>query len=151
MIDPTYFDANNDFLSLFLAKLYSSFRKKNKEFHEDRDENKRMKFLKQISLTYEHLKSMTKTKKSEDDVNIESLISLSSAVDLKNDIREVVDAYIDYFNLKDHMLLLRIDDLDLNANQAVGDAGIYQKVFCTTKYSHLNGLKIGSDENSFGQ
>lgn len=142
LIDPTYFDANNDFLSLFLAKLYSSFRKKNKEFHEERDENKKMKFLKQISLTYEHLKSMTKTKKSEDDVNIESLISLSSAVDLKNDIREVVDAYIDYFNLKDHMLLLRIDDLDLNANQAVEMLEYIRKYFVQPNILILMALKL---------
>lgn len=143
LIDPTYFDESNDLLSLFLAKLYHSFQQRNQDSREERDENKRMAFLQQISSTYKHLQWMTKGKKCfDEEVNIESLISLSAAVDLKNDIKEVVDAYIDFFDLKDYMLLLRIDDIDLNAGKAAEMLEYIRKYFVQPNILILVALKM---------
>lgn len=143
LIDPTYFDNSNDLLSLFLAKLYHSFQKRNKKSREDRNENKRMVFLRQISLTYKHLQYMSNEKCcTDEEVNIERLISLSAAVDLKNDIKEVVDAYIDYFDLKDYMLLLRIDDIDLNAKKAGQMLELVRKYFVQPNILIFMALKM---------
>lgn len=142
LIDPTYFDKNNDLLSLFLAKLYLSFQKLNKEKRDDLDENKRMAFLSQIAKTYKHLNAMTKDNCHADEVNIENLVALSSAVDLKQDIREVVDAYIDYFDFGDHMLLLCIDDIDLNASQAVQMLEYIRKYFVQPNILVMMALKL---------
>lgn len=147
LIDPTYFDKNNDLLSLFLAKLYSSFQKRNKERRDDLDENKRMAFLSQITKTYKHLRAMTQENRNScDDSNVESLVTLSAAVDLKQDIRNVVDAFIDYFDLRDHMLLLCIDDIDLNASQAVEMLEYIRKYFVQPNILVLMALKLDQME-----
>lgn len=147
LIDPTYFDKNNDLLSLFLAKLYSSFQKRNKERRDDLDENKKMAFLSQITKTYRHLRAMTQEHRNScDDANVESLVNLSATVDLKQDIRDVVDAFIDYFDLRDHMLLLCIDDIDLNASQAVEMLEYIRKYFVQPNILVLMALKLDQME-----
>lgn len=147
LIDPTYFDKNNDLLSLFLAKLYSSFQKQNKERRDDLDENKKMAFLNQISKTYRHLRAMTQDHcNSCDDTNVEGLVTLSAAVDLKQDIHDAVDTYIDYFDLRDQMLLLCIDDIDLNASQAVEMLEYIRKYFVQPNILVLMSLKLDQME-----
>ena len=146
LIDPTYFDSNNNLLSLFLAKLFAAFREqeenKNKYF-ERRNQEKRNNFLEHLAQAQEKLRLMLGPEYEDGyDNSLEHLSDLSAAVDLKNTIQMVEDDFKDYFDMKDTLLLLRIDDIDLSTDKAAEMAEIIRKYFVQPNMIVLMSVKL---------
>lgn len=65
------------------------------------------------------MRNLLKGKKHEDfEGTLEQLASLAAAVDLKKNIKELVESYLNYFDKQNSFLVLKIDDIDLNTKHA---------------------------------
>lgn len=121
IIDPSYFDETHNIVATMVAKLYKSYQEKTKENHGiccDFDEDRNLTeafFHAQHSLRCLLDKN---TNTSDDFDDIEKLSELSLAVDLKNDIRKLVDSYLKFVKKEGGFLVLSIDDIDLNLSEA---------------------------------
>lgn len=121
IIDPSYFDEHHNIVATMVAKLYKSFKQK-----EDLLDQHKYNFDVHRELT----SAFAKTQKSmrcllENDSNtdyeyddIERLSDLSMAVDLKDDVDELVNQYLRFVNKEGGVLVLSIDDIDLNISEA---------------------------------
>lgn len=141
LIDPSYFDSHHNIISLFLAKLYAKYKSKVKN-DEKINENLKISFLNALTTAQNHAKMLLEKSDSLDMNVIEQLENLSAAVDLKEDLKKLVDAYFDCFGLKDSILLLRIDDIDLNAKEGNIMAEHIRKYFIQSNILVLMALKL---------
>lgn len=142
LIDPSYFDEHHNILSLFLAKLYSTFKKSRAKGFDDANEDKKMRFLKALNFAQRHASLLLEDKPDYITNQVEELECLSAAVDLKRDIRDLVDAYLDYMEQPNSILLLQIDDIDLNASEAGKMAEFIRKYFIQPNILVLIALKM---------
>lgn len=146
LIDPTYFDSNNNLLSLFLAKIYTQFRQmesNRREAQPKRNEKLRNEFLNKLALAQKQLNLMLDDGSKYYGLNsLEHLAELSGAVDLKKSIEEVEDSFMAYFDMKDTLLLLRIDDIDLSTEKAAVMAEIIRKYFIQPNMIVLMAVKM---------
>lgn len=144
LIDPSYFDSTHNVISLFLAKLYGSYKQ-----HIEKcsfnciNEDARSKFLEKLSNAQKHLMQFDQNVKDSNLENsIEQLVSLAAAIDLKRDIRELVDGYNEVLGLKDSILILRIDDIDINTANSAKMAEYIRKYFVQPNMIVLMSLKL---------
>lgn len=146
LIDPTYFDSNNNLLSLFLAKLFAEFSERERQencHYERRNQDKKVAFLEHLGQAQQKLRVMLGTEYDDDFENsLEHLTELSAAVDLKKAIQKVEDDFMDYFDMKDTLLLLRIDDIDLSTDKAAEMAEIIRKYFIQPNMVVLMSVKM---------
>lgn len=152
LIDPAYFDQSHNLISLFLAKLYKSFRKKTEEYEREvrnhfemreLSENIRNKFLDKFRRTQENLYYVMDIIKYDNNRDLlEFVDGLSASVNLKENIKDLVDLYMDYIDMKDSVLILRIDDVDINEQQAGRMAEAIRKYFIQPNILVLLSLKL---------
>ena len=141
LIDPSYFDSHHNIISLFLAKLYAKYKSKVNN-DEKINENLKISFLNALTTAQNHAKMLLEESDSLDMNVIEQLENLSAAVDLKEDLKKLVDAYFECFGLKNSILLLRIDDIDLNAKEGNIMAEHIRKYFIQSNILVLMALKL---------
>lgn len=142
LMDPSYFDSKNNILSLFLAKLYGSFQRLTKH-NDDIKENKKIEFLSSLSRAQKHAQILLG--KENDTLisnKVEELECLSAAVELKEDIKQLVDNFLECLNSHYDILLLRIDDIDLNAKEAGVMSELIRKYFILPNIVVLMALKL---------
>ena len=152
LIDPAYFDQSHNLISLFLAKLYKSFRKKSEEYERDvrnhfeireLSENIRNKFLDKFRRTQENLYYVMDIIKYDNNRDLlEFVDGLSASVNMKENIKDLVDLYMDYIGMKDSILILRIDDVDINEQQAGKMVEAIRKYFIQPNILVLLSLKL---------
>ena len=157
LIDPTYFDSTHNLISLFLAKLHKSFRKRTEENEKqartsydkrELSESARNKFLAQFQKTQEHLYHILGIIKYSDGKDLlEYVDALSASVNLKEDIKELVDIYMEYMEQKDTTLILRIDDIDINEKHAGEMVETMRKYFIQPNILVLISFKLQQLEN----
>lgn len=142
LMDPSYFDSKHNILSLFLAKLYGAYQKFTRQ-RMDIKESKKMEFLTSLTKAQKHAHLLID---AESDVlitnKVEELECLSVAVDLKEDIKELVNNFLECLNFDYKILLLRIDDIDLNAKEAALMAELIRKYFILPNVLVLMALKM---------
>lgn len=137
LIDPSYFDESHNVVSLFLAKLYHQFceiKSRNSTcYTEDEDYRERddQHFLQILSETQKHLMFILNDKDYDEDDTLESLGWLSASIDLRDDIRKLVNAYLQVVlhRREKAFLVLEIDDIDLNTPEASKMAEQIRKYF----------------------
>lgn len=152
LIDPTYFDNAHNLISLFLAKLHKSFREKTAEYERDvrhhydkasLSENTRNLFLDRFRRTQENLYHVMEIIKYDNNQDLlEFVDGLSASVNLKENIKELVDLYLEYIGIKDAVLILRIDDVDINEKQAGRMVEAMRKYFIQPNILVLLSLKL---------
>lgn len=152
LIDPTYFDKTHNLVSLFLAKLYKNFRKRTEEnekqvrtSYDKRafSEHVRNKFLSLFQKTQEHLYHILGIITYSDGKDLlEYVDALSASVNLKEDINELVDLYMEYMEQKDTILILRIDDVDINEKHAAMMVETMRKYFIQPNILVLISFKL---------
>lgn len=146
LMDPSYFDTKHNILSLFLAKLFRAYQKLTKK-SDDIKESKKMEFLTSLTKAQKHAHLLIDAESEVLITNkVEELECLSAAVDLKEDIREVVDNFLECLNSQYQILLLRIDDIDLNAKEAALMAELIRKYFILPNVLVLMALKMNQLE-----
>ncbi len=152
LIDPTYFDNAHNLISLFLAKLHKSFREKTEEYERDvrhhydkagLSENTRNLFIDRFRRTQENLYHVMDIIKYDNNQDLlEFVDGLSASVNLKENIKELVDLYLEYIGIKDAVLILRIDDVDINEKQAGKMVEAMRKYFIQPNILVLLSLKL---------
>ena len=152
LIDPTYFDNAHNLISLFLAKLHKSFLKKSEEYERDVrhtfdksgfSEDTRNRFLDRFRRTQENLYHVMDIIKYDNNQDLlEFVDGLSASINLKENIEKLVDLYLDYIGIKDAVLILRIDDVDINEQQASVMVEAMRKYFIQPNILVLLSLKL---------
>lgn len=112
MLDPAFFDSERNVLSLIVSRLYKTFIKNN----DSTDTDGKRKLLKKFVDVQKELKCLLEDKRDQD--ALEYLVSLSDTVDLKHDLRELINDYLDYMDKGAKKLLILIDDIDLNQERS---------------------------------
>ena len=127
-IDPSFFDANHNIMQLIIGKMYASFRKELKNLHRcrtedmsdfgyDNDKNESTYSLKTaFNNTKKHLKYLDVKPQYEDDNELEELYQLSAGIDLRDSLSNLISIYLRF--MRNEMLIITIDDIDLNTEQA---------------------------------
>ena len=140
-----------------MAKLYKSFRKRTEENEKqvrtssdkrEFSEKLHNKFLGQFQTTQEHLYHLLGYIKYTDGKDLlEYVDALSASVNLKEDINNLVDTYMEYMEQKDTVLILRIDDVDINEQQAGKMVETMRKYFIQPNILVLISFKLQQLEN----
>lgn len=120
LIDPSYFDDKHNILEVILAKLYKNFRKRcEKCCHSERLSNQDQQTLaKSFAKTQNDLKYLVGDVEKQYS-SVEKLQNLSAAVDLREDVHDLIRSYCKILGYGENaILVLEIDDVDLNTSQA---------------------------------
>lgn len=125
IIDPSFFDDKHNILAIIIAKMFARFEKKiNKQSVSDnyKDKQEILELFTKVQKDFEVLFFNNHAQTFSD--NVENLVSLSCAVNLKEDLESLIQKWLAYFakekNAKegDSILLITIDDIDLNTRCA---------------------------------
>lgn len=141
LIDPSFFDSKNNILAIIVAKLFKTFNDLSKKKGNDEDFEARRKLIEKFEETQRNLKCLIEGKNFSDD-DLDQLVSLSSAVDLKKNMFELVAAYLAYMDKQEAVLLVMIDDIDLHTEQAREMAEQIRKYLVQSNVVVLMALKI---------
>ena len=117
LVEPAFFDDEHNVVSLVIASLYDEFCKEDKNL--DKDHEKKLRVAKCFSKVQEELEWMVSKYADNNSDTFEKLTNLANAVKLKQDIKTLVDEFLDFMGYgKEAILLLCIDDIDLNTKCA---------------------------------
>lgn len=147
LIDPSYFDESHNIVAFVVATLYKAFREKDRSNEaKDFDRNCRNELIDAFAHTQRSMRCLLgaggngQGEYESDD--IDSLSSLSSAIDLKDDIHRLVQAYLKFVKKEDGFLVLSIDDIDLNVSEADTMAEQIRKYLVNPKIVILLAAKL---------
>lgn len=116
IIDPSLFSNRDSLVEIIVSNMFRKF-KGNKK---NNDLLKKQALVKQFEKVFEEIKTVNMDKQSifhECNDNIERLMGLSAALDLKEDLKTLIDLYIKYISdecNKKQFLVVSIDDIDMN-------------------------------------
>lgn len=142
MIDPSFFDEEHNILSLFIARLYSAFKGREEE-EEQQDEQGnpyRNELMKMFIKVQQNLRIMFGDKKAQD--GMEYLVDMAASVDVKENIRKLVELYLKYSGNEYGVLLLLIDDIDIDSKHAYEMCEQLRKYFMQPNIITLMSMKI---------
>lgn len=120
MVDPSVFDDSRDsIVEIIVSTMFKKFKedlKDNKEKNREKESSK-LDLIKQFEAVYRDIKILNGDKKtifSEADDGIDGLINLSSAINMKKHLSDLIQKYLTYMASKSDFLVISIDDLDMN-------------------------------------
>lgn len=142
MIDPSFFDEEHNILSLFIARLYSVFQEQEETACSDDSAGNlyRNDLMKMFVKVQQNLRSMFGDKKAKD--GMEYLVNMAASVEIKENIRQLVDLYLKYTGSKKGVLLLLIDDIDIDSVHAYEMCEQLRKYFMQPNIITLMSMKI---------
>lgn len=143
MIDPSYFDANHNILSLFIARLYKMVKETG---NNDRVvSSKRSGLIHLFGEVQHHLNHLENPyDQSMDD--LDQLLDMASAVELRNEIKKLVDEFFYYIGTKDAYLVMLVDDIDLDPQYGSKMGEQIRKYFSHSNIIVLLSLKMDQME-----
>ncbi len=146
MVDPSFVDNDSNVVGVILASLYKQYQEYFKE-HKG-NESQRIELATRFAkVQHDFYRMMESDKTKEDD--LESLSSLSAAIDLKQSMLQLVDSFMEYIGEKNAILLVPVDDIDLHSKAATDMVEQIRKylvlpnvvVLMAVKMSQLSKLK----------
>lgn len=114
-LDPSFFDDNHNILQLIIGKMYGQFRKEMDKLA-GKEDYLIHEVVKQFQEVKGHLRFLEDKPEYVEDNELEELSQLSAGVDLRSSLLRLIDTYLQL--LKAQMLIVIIDDIDLNTEQA---------------------------------
>lgn len=123
LIDPYYQDKKNSILSLVVSSLYNScdeHLKSNRQIGKPMGSNRR-ELICSFQSVYHALNLIVNDTPSNPGVeSLTQLLDLSSAIELKKHMKDLIDQYLEYIGEgKDSKLIIQIDDMDLHVGKSV--------------------------------
>ena len=113
LIDPSFIDNESNILGVILATLYKKF------LNHSHNVNEGLKFkLAESFARVQHDFSRMMTESAIPDDDLESLSSLSAAVDLRTSMYDLIDRFMKYMGKENAILLISVDDIDLHSRDA---------------------------------
>ncbi|MHB9140857.1 MAG: hypothetical protein ACYC25_03160 [Paludibacter sp.] len=125
LVDPSFFDHKHNIIDIVIAKLFKSFSDDIKKSTQNKLQNyeyKKQQVIDKFQETKENLNQLLNDNNISDD-SLEQLTGLAAAVDLKDNLKNLFDSYLDYFLSIEHTntkgyLVIKIDDIDLHTKHA---------------------------------
>ncbi len=119
LVDPSFFDETNNILNIIIAKLFREFKEKEEQLCNKKcdDFGTRRDLVEAFQKVQISLNCIIGGKKSSDD-DLEQLITFSASVDLRADIKKLINAYLKYMHNDDDIMVIMVDDIDLNTQHA---------------------------------
>lgn len=116
-IDPSFFDEHHNVIQIVIGKMYGNFRKSIEGFYAQKKKEHEIADLRKCFYeTKKHLKYLDKEPEYSEDNEIEALYQLSSGIDLKESMANLVREFLKLFDQE--VLLITIDDIDQNFSRA---------------------------------
>lgn len=141
MIEPAFFDKEHNILTLFIARLYRAFKDKEDQPYNHLTDSSCANELNQKFVDVQRkLRNMFSNNR--DDDGLEYLVNMAAAVDIKDDIGELIGLYLKYVKKETGVLLLMVDDIDLNDNYAWEMTEQLRKYFIQSNVIVMISLKI---------
>lgn len=146
-------------MALFIAQLYYAFSQVEKRSEDRTKERIKTDLIKMFCSVQKHMQQILDKDMQKSDDQLEQLSALSAATQLREDIHNLVDIYLEYVEKKDSQMLICIDDIDLNASQASQMAEEIRKyfvhpnmiVFISLKLDQLESIKRKDFKALFGE
>lgn len=119
VIDPSFFDNTHNIVDLVIGQLFQeAFREEDSQINTKTEyQNERYKLVGLFNRVKDSMSLLEQNRREILD-NIEALDRLGGSMQLRDDISELFEAYLNYRNLRDgkgyKKILICIDDLDLN-------------------------------------
>lgn len=143
LIDPAFFDQNNNILSLIIAHLFQTFRDQASKSDCKIDEEKRRALIGCFEKVQKNLNNLFPKENNLYTDTLEGLVNFSAAIDLQKNIKALVDAYLDFMSeTKAKFLVLMIDDIDLHTKHAREMVEQIRKYFIQPNIVILMAVKI---------
>lgn len=121
LIEPSFFDDYHNIISLVVSQIYTLFKNKREQIaNQNKDPLSYMNergILQNFDRVQRSLFQLLDTENNKPK-DIESLVDLAAAVNLREDIHDLVDTILDFLGYHGGVLLVPIDDIDLNSAQA---------------------------------
>ncbi len=116
-IDPSFFDEHHNVIQIVIGKMYGVFNKaQEKPYYDQKREHEIVELRNCFYEAKKHLKYLDKEPEYSDDNEMEALYQLSSGIDLKESLRNLIKEFLKFFGRK--ILLITIDDIDQNFSRA---------------------------------
>lgn len=141
MIEPAFFDKEHNILTLFIARLYRAFK------NEEEIPNNRFvdnKYADELNQKFVDVQRKLRCMFAGDrnDEGLEYLVNMAAAVDIKEDLKALVNLYLTYKRKEKGTLLLMVDDIDLNDEYAWEMAEHLRKYFIQPNIIVMMSMKI---------
>lgn len=119
LIDPSFFDENNNILNIIIAKLFRKFKEKEERLCDRNcnDFEQKRKLIESFQKVQVSLNCIIGGEKNSED-DLEQLITFSASIDLRADIKELINAYLNYMHNSNDIMVIMVDDIDLNTQHA---------------------------------
>ena len=128
MIDPSFFDKDHNIISLFIARLYNSFLEWERQpEHKNVSNRDRAELLTAFIKVQQNLSNMFGLQNSKD--GLENLVNMAASVDIRTNLKLLVDQYLKYIGEPDSFFILLIDDIDIDDSHAYEMAEFLRKYF----------------------
>lgn len=159
LIDPTFFcDEKESIVWHIMSQLlqfYKNIKREKKRGHENYDQSLEQKIVDKFSEVNSNIECLRNDKTMTPD-DLEYLNQLSSAVDLKNNIRNLVSTILKYNGTPDALIVIPIDDIDMNkkgVTKMVEDIRKYlsNEFFLVLVAVHLNQLTLIEKQEFYAQ
>lgn len=144
LIEPSFFDEYNNIISLVVSQIYTMFKTKRNENEEFADNDIRLRERDIIQCFDRIQRSLSQMLDAENNKpeDIDGLVNLAAAVNLRDDIRDLVNKILDYLGYNNGVLLVPIDDIDLNSSQATAMIEQIRKYLVNKNIIILMALKL---------
>lgn len=147
MIDPSVFDNTRDsIVEIIVATMFKNFKKKLKEKKDSGSyESDKLKLIAQFEKVYKDIKTLNNNKNNifnESAENIEALVDLASAINMKKDLEILVKLYLKYMASEEDFLVISIDDLDMNISSGEKMIEEIRKYLVTPKVVILMAIRF---------
>lgn len=143
LIEPSFFDEYNNIISLVVSQIYSLFRDKRNGIKEKSSEieQKERRIIQCLDRVQRSLSQVLDAENNKPE-DIDGLVHLAAAVNLRDDIHKLVDSTLEYLGCEGGVLLVPIDDIDLNSAQATAMIEQIRKYLVNKNIVILMALKL---------
>lgn len=143
LIDPSFFDENNNILNIIIAKLFRKFKEKEERLCDRNcnDFEQKRKLIESFQKVQVSLNCIIGGEKNSED-DLEQLITFSASIDLRADIKELINAYLNYMHNSNDIMVIMVDDIDLNTQHANAMVEQMRKYFIHSNVIILLAVKL---------
>lgn len=146
MLDPSFFDDKHNIVELLLGQLYERVIQDNKRQRDNKFP--RAKGYQELMSAFAEAQSCLSALAKKEDIydSMNELSSLAASVRLRKSLADLFNVYLEYYGKK--RLILCIDDLDLNMQQAYPMAENIRKYLCNDYCIILMSVKMEQLSNA---
>lgn len=115
-IDPSFFDKKSNVLEIILARMFKKVKDKVDKNNNCIDDSNFKRLLEKFKEVHKNICTLSEAQKDLEKDSLDSLLNLSSGIDLRLNLGKLVKEYLKYFET--NKLIIKIDDIDLNTEYA---------------------------------